>query len=159
MSNVLKVEKLRATAGNLLAAGEWDEAEKLCRRILELHRTDLAARIMIGEIRLRQGRAADALAIFGSLVAEAPGDAGIRSQRGLALQDLGRRQEALADFDQALAIRPGNVISLLYRGNLFLESGAFDTALAAYEELIRSAPGYDEAWFRRGSALWLLERF
>jgi protein O-GlcNAc transferase len=159
MSNALKVEKLRAKAGNLLAVGEWDEAEKLCGRILELHRTDLAARTMIGEIRLRQGRAAEALAIFDPLVSEAPGDAGIRNQRGLALQDLGRRDEALADFDQALAIKPGNVISLLYRGNLFLESGAFDTALAAYEHLIRGAPGYDEAWFRRGSALWLLERF
>ena len=159
MSNALKIEKLRATAGTLYAAGQWDEAEKLCRRILELHRTDLAARTMIGEIRLSQGRAAEALAVFDPLVAEAPGDAGIRAQRGLALQDLGRRQEALADFDQALAIKPGNVISLLYRGNLFLESGAFDNALAAYEQLIRSAPGYDEGWFRRGSALWLLERF
>ena len=159
MSNAHKVEKLRAKAGNLYAAGQWDEAEKLCGRILDLHRTDLAARTMIGEIRLSQRRAAEALAIFDPLVAEAPGDAGIRTQRGLALQDLGRRDEALADFDQALAIKPGNVISLLYRGNLFLESGAFDTALAVYEQLIRSAPGYDEAWFRRGSALWQLERF
>jgi protein O-GlcNAc transferase len=159
MSNARKVEKLRANAGNLLAVGQWNEAEKLCRRILELHRTDLAARIMIGEIRLSQGRAAEALAIFDQLASEAPGDAGIRTQRGLALQDLGRREEALADFDQALAIKPGNVISLLYRGNLFLESGAFDTALAAYEQLLKVAPGYDEAWFRRGSALWLLERF
>jgi protein O-GlcNAc transferase len=159
MSNALKIEKLRATAGNLYAAGQWDEAEKLCRRILDLHRTDLAARTMIGEIRLSQGRAAEALAIFDPLVTEAPGNAGIRAQRGLALQDLGRRQEALADFDQALAIQPGNVISLLYRGNLFLEAGAFDAALAAYEQLLGSAPGYDEAWFRRGTALWLLERF
>ncbi|MCX7281128.1 MAG: tetratricopeptide repeat protein [Alphaproteobacteria bacterium] len=114
MSNALKIEKLRAKAGNLYAAGQWDEAEKLCRRILELHGTDLAARAMIGEIRLSQGRAAEAL---------------------------------------------GNVISLLYRGNLFLELGAFDTALAAYEQLLGSSPGYDEAWFRRGTALWLLERF
>ena len=44
MSNALKIEKLRATAGQLHAGGQWDEAEKLYRRILELHRTDLAAR-------------------------------------------------------------------------------------------------------------------
>ena len=159
MSNALKVEKLRVTAGQLHAGGQWDEAEKLYRRILELHRTDLQAQYMIGVIRLQQGRAAEALAIFDPLVGQAPGDADLRTQRGLALQDLGRRQEALADFDQAQAIQPGHVISLLYRGNLFLEAGMFDAALAAYEQLLTAAPNYDEAWFRRGATLWLLDRF
>ncbi|MBA2588674.1 MAG: tetratricopeptide repeat protein [Alphaproteobacteria bacterium] len=159
MSNALKIEKLRAKAAELHGAGALGEAEKLYRRILELHHTDRAARAMIGVIRLSQGRAAEALAILDPLVIEAPGDVDIRTQRGLALQDLGRRAEALADFDQALAIKPGNVISLLYRGNLFLESGAFAAALGAYDQLLAAAPGYDEAWFRRGACLWLLDRF
>ena len=94
---------------------------------------------MIGVIRLQQGRAAEALAIFDPLVAQAPGDADIRTQRGLALQDLGRRQEALADFDQAQAIQPGHVVSLLYRGNLFLEAGMRDAALEAYDRLLTAS--------------------
>ena len=32
-------------------------------------------------------------------------------------------------------------------------------ALASYDRLLAIAPGYDEAWFRRGGALWLLDRF
>jgi protein O-GlcNAc transferase len=159
MSNAFKIEKLRAKAGELHRAGALEEAEKLYRRILELHRTDPAARSMIGVILLQKNRAAEALAILDPLVTELPADADIRSQRGLALQDLGRRQEAMADFDRALAIRPGNVISLLYRGNLLLEAGSFDAALAAYDRLLAIAPRYDEAWFRRGATLWLLERF
>ena len=102
MSNALKIEKLRATAGTLYAAGQWDEAEKLCRRILELHRTDLAARTMIGEIRLSQGRAAEALAVFDPLVAEAPGDAGIRAQRGRFLEDRFERRDVQAFRPQPL---------------------------------------------------------
>jgi protein O-GlcNAc transferase len=159
MSNALKIEKLRAAAGERHAVGALNEAEKLYRRILELHRTDIQARYSIGVIRLQQGRAADALAMLGPLVAEAPSDADIRTQRGLALQDLGRRDEALADFDQALSINSGNALSLLYRGNLLLDAGLFAQALQSYDRLLAAVPGYDEGWHRRGSALWLMEQF
>ena len=31
--------------------------------------------------------------------------------------------------------------------------------MRSYDRLLAIAPGYDEAWFRRGGALWLMERF
>ena len=159
MSNALKIEKLRAKAAELHAAGQLDEAEHLYRRILELHRTDLEARHMIGVVRLQQGRAAEALAMIEPLVAEAPGNADIRTHCGLARQELGQRDEALADFDRALVLKPGNALTLLYRGNLLTEAGLLAEALENYDRLLTVAPGYDEAWLRRGSALWLMERF
>ena len=159
MSNTGKVEKLRARAAQLHGSGQLGEAEKLYRRILELRRGDIAARTMIGVIRLQQGQAAEALAMLEPLLAEAPGNADIRTQCGLARQDLGRPDQALADFDRALALKPGNALTLLYRGNLLLESGQIAPALESYEHLLRVAPGYDEAWFRRGGALWLMDRY
>ena len=158
MSNALKVQTLRTQADALHEAGQLDEAEQIYRRILNLHRTDLEARRRIGVIRLQQGRAAEALALFEPLAAEAPDNADIRIYRGLARQEVGRRDEALADFDQALTLQPGNALALLYRGNLLLEAGLFAEALESYDRLLIVAPGYDEAWFRRGSALWLLDR-
>ncbi len=158
MSNAGKVEKLRVRAAELHGARQFEEAEKLYRRILELRRSDIAARYMIGVIRLQQGRAAEALAIIEPLLAEAPDNADIRTQCGLARQDLGRPAEALADFDRALALTPDNTLTLLYRGNFFVESGEFVRALDNYERLLRIAPGYDEAWYRRGGVLWLMER-
>jgi protein O-GlcNAc transferase len=159
MSNALKVEKLRAKAREWHAAGQLDEAEHIYRRILELHRSDLEARHMIAVVRLQQGRAAEALAMIEPLVGEAPGNADIRAQCGLARQELGQRDEAMADFDQALALNPDNALTLLYRGNLLMETGLFAGALESYDRLLTIAPGYDEAWFRRGSTLWLMERF
>jgi len=159
MSNAEKIEKLRAKAAQLHGAGQLGEAEKLYRRILELRRGDIAARYMIGVIRLQQSRAAEALALLEPLLAEAPGNADIRTQCGLARQDLGQAGEALADFDRALALKPSNALTLLYRGNLLLESGQLAQALENYEHLLRTAPGYDEAWFRRGGALWLMDRY
>ena len=55
MSNAEKIEKLRAKATELHGAWQLDEAERLYRRILELHRTDLK------ECRLKRMK----LAIFG----------------------------------------------------------------------------------------------
>jgi protein O-GlcNAc transferase len=158
MSNAEKVEGLRAKAAQLHAAGRFEEAERFYRRILELHRTDLEARHMMGVLRLQQGRAAEGLAILEALVAEAPHHADIRTQCGLARQELGRRDQALADFDFVLALKPANVLTLVYRGNLLREAGLFVQALENYDRLLQVAPRYDEAWFGRGSTLWLMDR-
>src|SRR5260221_13593075 len=135
MSNTHKVERLRARAAALHAAGQFGEAEQLYRRIVELWRTDLPARSMIGVLQLQQGRPAEALASLEHLICEAPGDADIRAQCGLARQQLGQRAAALADFDQALALQPGNALALLYRGNLMAATGAFAQALESYDRL------------------------
>jgi len=158
MSNTAKVEELRAKAGALHGAGNLDEAEKLYRRILDLHRADFHARHMIAVVSLQQDRAADALVLIEPLVIEAPANSDLRMHRGLALQDLGRRDEALADFDLALALNPANVLLLLFRGNVLAEKGLLAQALESYDRLLQAAPRYDEAWFRRGTTLWLMEQ-
>jgi len=159
MTSTAKVVELRARARAHHGAGRLGEAEQFYRRILELARTDLEARHMIGVLRLQQDRAAEALQIIEPLLSEAPEHADIRTHHGLALQALGRGDEALADFDRALALKPDNALTLLYRGNLLLEATRPDDALASYDRLLAIAPGYDEAWFRRGGALWLMDRF
>jgi len=158
MSNAGKVETLRAKAVELHAAGQLDDAERLYRRILDLHRTDLKARQMLAVIRLQQGNAGEALAMLEPLVAEAPGDADLRAHYGMALSDVGRHQEALSEFDRALALHPGNALALLFRGNLLAEAGLFPQALESYDRLLQLAPRYDEAWFRRGATLWQMDR-
>jgi protein O-GlcNAc transferase len=159
MSNADKVEKLRVKATELHAAGRLAEAEQAYRRILELWRSDLSARYMIGVVKLQQGLAGEALTILEPLVAEAPDNADIRTQCGLARQELGDLKQAMLDFDSALARTPGNALTLLYRANLLTETQHAAQAMADYQRLLQIAPGYDEAWFRFGAALWQLERF
>src|SRR6478609_1603456 len=111
MSNADKVERLRAKATQLHAAGQLAEAEQLYRRILDLWRSDLSARYMIGVIKMQQGHAAEALEMLQHLIAEAPGIADIRTQCGMARQELGDHRQALADFDSVLAQEPGNALA------------------------------------------------
>src|SRR6187549_597281 len=100
MSNADKVERLRAKATVLHAAGQLAEAEQVYRRILELWQSDLSARYMIGVVKLQQGRSGEALAILEPLLVEAPDNADIRTQCGLARQELGDLTQAMADFDK-----------------------------------------------------------
>jgi len=158
MSNADKVERLRAKATALHAAGQLAEAEQVYRRILELWQSDLSARYMIGVVKLQQGRSGEALAILEPLLVEAPDNADIRTQCGLARQELGDLTQAMADFDKVLTQTPGNALTLLYRGNLLTQTGYPAQALRDYQRLVEIAPGFDEAWFRLGAALWLLER-
>src|SRR5262245_14029561 len=158
MSNAEKVERLRARAMELHAAGQFAQAEQVYRRVLEVWHSDLQARYMIGVLQLQQGLPAQALASLEPLLGEAPKDADIRTQYGLAREELGQRDQAMADYDLALTLNPGSGLALLYRGNLLTALGRPGAALEDYQRLLRLAPGYDEAWFRLGSALWLLER-
>lgn len=158
MSNAEKVERLRAKALELHAAGRFVEAEQVYRRVLDLRRGDLQARYMIGVLQLQQGLPAQALASLEPLLVEAPKDTDVRTQLGLAREELGQRDQAMADYDLALTLNPGNALTLLYRGNLLTATGRAAAALEDYQRLLGLAPGYDEAWFRLGSALWLLER-
>jgi len=158
MNDAIGIARCRAEAVRLHRAGQLDDAERLYRQILLQNPANLQARHMMGVLRLQQSRAAQALQLLAVLIAEAPGDADIRTHHGLVLQALGRRQEALADFERALALRPGHAPTLLYRSNLMLELGRFAEALDGYDILLGRDEGNAEAWFRRGAALLQLGR-
>ena len=158
MADALTIEPMRTQAVHLHRAGHLAEAERLYLAILDIHGGDIEALHMLGVLRLQQGRAQDAFAILDRVAAHAPTHAGIRTHRGLALQDMGRAQEAMDDFDHALALAPGNGMTLLYRANLLLDAGLPAQAIESYDGLLSLAPQNAEAWFRRGSALWLLDR-
>ena len=158
MSNADKVEKLRAQAGEFHNAGRLEEAERLYRRVLELHRNDVTARYGLGVIHLQQNRPGEALVFLEPLATSMPQEADIWSHCGRAKQELGRGDEALADFDRALQANPANALAWFYRGDLLADRGQDVEALECYQRLVQIAPGYGEAWFRRGNLLWRMDR-
>jgi tetratricopeptide (TPR) repeat protein len=110
-------------------------------------------------LQLQQGFPAEALASLEPLLTEAPKDADIRTQLGLAREELGDRGQAMADYDLALTLNPGNALTLLYRGNLLTRWGGPAPRWKTISGCSVWRPGYDEAWFRFGGALWLMERY
>lgn len=114
--------------------------------------TNLAA------VRLRQGRAAEALPLLDEAAAGEPDNLETWCHRAVALGELGRLDEALASDDKALAVDAGCVPALRHRGLVLQRLGRHADALATYNEWTRLQPHHAHAWMHQGEALLALER-
>ncbi len=106
-------------------------------------------------MRLREGRAGEALAAAEQACALAPGSAAAQLQRGLALRELGRHEPAAAALEQAARLAPGESEPLLHLGLTWLAAGEPGRARAVLEPGARRFPGH--APLRLALALALLE--
>lgn len=90
----------------------------------------------------RQGRGADALALFRRAIAMKPGAPAFHINHGIALRQAGRLEESVAAFDRALALKPGDPLAHWNRGLSLLGQGRLAEGWRDYEHRQRlpSAP-------------------
>ena len=86
--------------------GQFGEAERLARAILDVRADYFDALHLIAVVEAGQRRHAEALASFDRALAVRPDYAEALYNRGVTLQELKRFDEALASYDRALAVRP-----------------------------------------------------
>ena len=99
---------------------------------------------------IKSGRAAEALRTLDTLIAQRPGDAQLRFQKGVLLVDQKRSSEAISVFqrlgqDFPALPEPFNNLAVLY-----VEQGQLEKARAALESAIRSRPNYGTAFQNLG---------
>jgi tetratricopeptide (TPR) repeat protein len=99
---------------------------------------------------LKAGRSAEALRTLDTLIAQRPGDAQLRFQKGVILVDQKRGAEAIGVFqrlgqDFPALPEPFNNLAVLY-----VEQGQLDKARSALESAIRSRPNYGTAFQNLG---------
>jgi len=123
-------------ASALHRAGQFDEAAKLCSKILAAKPDHYDALHLLGLLRHRQGRNADALRLVGAVRERAPRSAEVLDNYGLILAALARHDEALASFEEALAIDSGNLHALGNRAGALKRLKRPKEALAAYQALL-----------------------
>jgi predicted O-linked N-acetylglucosamine transferase (SPINDLY family) len=119
-------------------AGRWDEAESLCRRILEIEAGNTDALLLLHQIGIALkslGRLEEAARSFRVVLEAQPGFADAYNNLGNALQGLGRLQEAEASYRKALALAPDHVAVHGNLGVALQRLGRFPEA----EEHIRRA--------------------
>ena len=115
-----------ALLGNALSAlGRSEEAEQALRRSIELGPAFAAPRVVLGYLRLRQGRAADALKEFDGAIEQRSEGTDAHEGRGEALVALGRLDEALREY-AAIGSAEG-------RARVLRAKGDREGALAALE--------------------------
>ena len=132
--------------------GEFGEAERLYRRLLEAAPSSAAARHMLGLLRAQSGDSAEALELLGAALTLKPDAPDILFNYAHVLKGIGRQDEALAAYDRALSVKPDYAAArnaraevLNLRGNSLREAGQAAQALDFYERALADVPRYPDA--------------
>jgi len=97
---------LATLAEMIWEAQDWDEAERLYRKILEIDPNWVTAQNRLGYIAVAQGRFGEAEELFVTYGYIAPDQANPHDSMGELLVLLGRYDEAAVQFERALELRP-----------------------------------------------------
>ncbi|MEP7183918.1 MAG: tetratricopeptide repeat protein [Betaproteobacteria bacterium] len=118
----------------------------------------LAAEIARAVELHRNGRLADAVALYRALLVQAPAGFELLHRYGIALYQSGRFDEAAAAIRQALALDSGAAAAHTNLGLVLRKLGRLDEALASYGEALVLMPDNVEALNNRGNVLIALAR-
>jgi tetratricopeptide (TPR) repeat protein len=146
--------------------GDFVEAERLYRQVLQAAPASFATRHMLGVLKAQTGDTVQALELIEAALALKPDAADALFNYGNVLKRAGRLDEALAAYGRALSIKPdyaaartARAKTLNSRGNSLRGAGHFQEALACYDGALADAPHYPVALNNRAVALWSLGRF
>ncbi|HSY39862.1 MAG TPA: tetratricopeptide repeat protein, partial [Polyangia bacterium] len=121
-----------ASAGELVAAKRFGEAEGEILRALSASPADAKALTLLALVRYKLGRLEDAHATYRELAGASPHDAGARRNLGLLALKLERIDDALPDLEMAVRIAPGDGRAWSYLGYAYAKKGEVVQAAAAF---------------------------
>jgi len=155
----LEIGQAIAQAVALQRAGQFAQAEQLCRAILQAKPQEPTILHVLGVCLLQRGEYAAAEAALAACLQMQPNQAAALTNRGIALQGLKRLREALDCYEDSLALQPDQPAALNMQGLALLELGRPDRALATFDHVTRAAPEFVDGWCGRARALAHLHRY
>ena len=121
-----------ASAGELVAAKKFGEAEGEILRALSASPADTKALTLLALVRYKLGRLEDAHATYRELAGASPHDAGARRNLGLLALKLERIDDALPELEMAVRIAPSDGRAWSYLGYAYAKKGEVVQAAAAF---------------------------
>ena len=98
-----------AMAAERRQAGRLQEAEQICRRILDAEPAEAGAWHLLGIVAYQLGRREEAVECLRRAIARDAGQAAFHDSLGSALQEQGNLDEAVACYRRALELNPGGL--------------------------------------------------
>lgn len=151
MTQDLKALFDRATA--LHEAGQWDQAERGYRAVLNADAGHADALHQLGLLAYQNGRNDIAIDLVGRAVARAPERGAYQNTLGGALLEAGRPKEAISAFERAARLMPGSIEAKNNLANAMHADGRLDEAIAIYRAVVKDAPGDADVNNNLGRAL------
>ena len=133
-------EALLVTAQREIAAGQLEDAQEKCLRVLSSHQHHPAALELLGTILNSQGRYEDAVRVFNALTLIQPQVARHWENLGSVMRPTARREQARAAFERALQLAPPTPELLYNLGVLQMDRCDYRAAYFALRDGVALAP-------------------
>jgi tetratricopeptide (TPR) repeat protein len=154
--------KVRADLQGAIALhqrGQWTDAERIYREILEVAPDHFEATHLLGAALVQRRQLIEAERLLAKALEIKPNNPIVLHNRGVALQELTRFEEALASYDKAIRLKPDFAGAFYNRGNCLQKLRRIEAALASYEKAIALKPDHAEAFNNLGLIYQELKRF
>lgn len=153
-----QAEALLPAAIKAYGEGRHDDAQALCRQILQGLPNHFDALHILGVSASDCGRFNEAVPILAHAIAVEPRSAEAHSNLGQSLFKLKRYEEARAAYEKAIALKPNFAMALTNFGNTLMHLRLFDQSIAVHDRAIALKTDYADAYNNRGMALMLVDR-
>ncbi|HWI35276.1 MAG TPA: tetratricopeptide repeat protein [Burkholderiales bacterium] len=124
-----------------LAVGDLAAAETALREEVRDHPEVVNAHNALGVALARQGKHAEALAVFQAVLLREPDSEEANNNVANVLSELGRDEEALPYLQSVVRINPRHADAQYNLGTVLQSLGRHEEAIDAFESALRGAPG------------------
>ena len=139
--------------------GNFDGAEVILKRVLQIDSKNLPALHILGLIKAIQTNYKEAADYLARAARIHPNDASIQYNLAKALADSGNDKDALAHHKKAVALAPNNPEAWLSYGKSASNLGRYDDALVWYGNALSLKSDYAEAALNKGATFKELKRY
>jgi tetratricopeptide (TPR) repeat protein len=133
-------------------AGEFVQAEALCRQVVERDAGHADALNLLGMMAHQGRRNQAAIELLRRAAAARPSDGTIHYNLGVAYQVFGRLEDAARCYREALRLQPAHAEAHHNLGDLLLTQGDHAAAQASLEQAVRLRADFAEAYHKLGIA-------
>ncbi|MCP5129834.1 MAG: sulfotransferase [Pseudomonadales bacterium] len=144
---------LMARAAEHHAAGRLEEAEKLCRQVLQKDSRHVDALRMLGLIAAAAGDLDEAENLLRQALAAAPDHVPAMFELGRVLKELERPDEAIEIFRELIRQQPDNAKAHYRLAGVLAPAAMTEQSAAAYRRCLELDPAHAGAWLGLGHML------
>lgn len=144
---------IMARAAEHHAAGRLDEAERLCRQVLQKDPRHVDALRMLGLIAAAAGDLDEAENLLRQALAGAPDHAPAMFELGRVLKELERPEEAIEIYQTLIALQPDNPRAHYRLAGVLAPAALTEQSAAAYRRCLALDPEHAGAWLGLGHML------
>jgi len=147
------VRRMMALAAEHHKAGRLQDAEQLCRKVLQTNPRHVDALRMLGLIAAASGDLDDAEHLLRQVLASAPDHTPAMFELGRVLKELERPEDAIVVYRELLALQPDNPKAHYRLAGVLAPAALNEDAAAAYRRCLELAPKHAGAWLGLGHML------